>query len=145
MFEDKATGSWWRQQANGEAIVGPRKGKSLPEIPSRQATLAQWLALYKSLIMQPDPALESRYGKSFNFESGASRRKLTGTDTVSWHDKAWVVGITTRFSMRGDSLVAGAAAYALTGQGTSGALEPLYASQEFWHSWRTFQPGTLTY
>src|SRR5688500_1968109 len=45
MFEDATTGSWWRQ-ANGEAIVGPRKGKTLQEIPSRQVMLAQWLALH---------------------------------------------------------------------------------------------------
>lgn len=24
-------------------------------------------------------------------------------------------------------------------------LEPVYASQEFWHSWRTFQPATMKY
>ena len=42
MFEDASTHSWWRQ-ANGEAIAGPSKGKSLTEIPSRQVTLAEWL------------------------------------------------------------------------------------------------------
>jgi len=193
MFEDGTTHSWWRQ-ANGEAIAGPSKGKVLAEIPSRQVTLAEWLRQHpRSLIMQPDSALETKYSKGFDFETGASRKALTGTDTVSWHDKAWVVGITvngeskaydwnrlrresvvndvlggkpivlalasdrtsffafvrpdstTRFSMRRDSLVAGPRVYALTGQGTSGALEPLSASQEFWHSWRTFQPQTERY
>ena len=94
MFEDRTTGSWWRQ-ANGEAIVGPRKGKALAELESQQVTLAEWLALHpNSLIMQPDPALKTHYTKTFDYESGASRSTLTGTDTVSWHDKAWVVGIT---------------------------------------------------
>jgi hypothetical protein len=51
----------------------------------------------------------------------------------------------SRFSLRGDSLVAGARAYALSGAGASGNLKPLSASQEFWHSWRTFHPGTGTY
>jgi hypothetical protein len=176
MFEDRSTGSWWRQ-ANGEAVAGARTGEVLAEIPSRQTTLATWLALHpRSLVMQPDPALRERYTKSFDFESGASRSALTGTDTVSWSDKAWVVGLTlndavggtpvvlvlahdsasffayarpdaaTRFSLRGDSLVApGGGAYGLSGRGAMGALAPLTASQEFWHSWRTFHPGTTRY
>jgi hypothetical protein len=28
---------------------------------------------------------------------------------------------------------------------TAFSLKPLYASQEFWHSWRTFNPGTSRY
>ena len=193
MFEDETTHSWWRQ-ANGEAIAGPGKGKLLAEIPSRQVTLAEWLREHpKSLIMQADSALATNYSKDFDFETGASRKKLTGTDTVSWHNKAWVVGITvngesraydwnrlrresvvndvlggkpivvalasdrtsfcafvrpssaTRFSVRRDSLVAGTVAYAFSGQGPNGALEPLSASQEFWHSWKTFQPATTRY
>jgi hypothetical protein len=193
MFEDQRTHSWWRQ-ANGEAIAGPSKGKVLVEIPSRQVTLAEWLRQHpNSLIMQPDPALATNYSKNFDYENGASRKPLTGTDTVSWHDKAWVVGITvngqskaydwnrlrregavndvlggkpivvalaadrasfgafvrpslaTRFVVRGDSLVTGSVAYAFSGQGPVGALEPLSASQEFWHSWKTFQPATTTY
>jgi hypothetical protein len=193
MFEDRTTRSWWRQ-ATGEAIAGPRKGKSLPEIPSRQVTLAHWLSLHPtSLIMQPDSAFRDRYSAGYDYETGASRKALTGTDTVSWHDKAWVVGVhlngeskaydwnrlrreravndevggtpivlalasdsvsffaferpdaASRFSMRGDSLVASGHAYALSGQGSAGALKPVFASQEFWHSWRTFHPGTKRY
>jgi hypothetical protein len=193
MFEDARTHSWWRQ-ANGEAIAGPSKGKTLLELPSRQVRLSEWLREHpSSLIMQPDSALKTNYSKGFDYESGASRKPLTGTDTVSWHDKAWVVGITvngqskaydwnrlrrerivndvlggkpivlalasdkssfcafvrpsvaTSFAVRHDSLVAGAATYAFSGQGTNGALEPVNASQEFWHSWRTFQPTTTRY
>ena len=129
----------------------------------------------------------------FDYETGASRKPLTGTDTVSWHDKAWVVGITvngqskaydwnrlrrervindvlggkpivlalasdttsffafvrpnasTTFAVRHDSLAAGSTVYAFTGQSATGRLEPLSASQEFWHSWRTFQPATTRY
>ena len=51
----------------------------------------------------------------------------------------------TRFVLRGDSLVAGQRTYALSGIGPSGRLAPLNASQEFWHSWRTFHPGTTRY
>ena len=193
MFEDATTRSWWRQ-ANGEAIAGPMKGKTLAEIPSRQVRLAEWLRQHpKSLIMQPDSALATNYPEDFDYETGASRKSLTGTDTVSWRDKAWVVGITVNgeskaydwnrlrrervvndvlggkpivvalasdtssfcafvrpsshanFSLRNDSLVAGRAVYAFSGRGPAGALEPVSASQEFWHSWRTFQPETRRY
>jgi hypothetical protein len=51
----------------------------------------------------------------------------------------------TTFAIRNDSLVAGNAVYAFTGQGATARLEPLNASQEFWHSWRAFQPATLRY
>ena len=93
MLEDEATGSWWRQ-ATGEAIVGARKGATLREIPSRQVTLAQWLEEHPhSRVMQADSLLRDRYTKNFDYESGKSRSALTGTDTVSWNDKAWVVGV----------------------------------------------------
>jgi hypothetical protein len=51
----------------------------------------------------------------------------------------------TRFDARGDSIVAGGHAYAMSGNGAVGKLEPINASQEFWHSWRTFQPKTERY
>lgn len=193
MLEDQRTGSWWRQ-ANGEAITGARKGTTLREIPSRQVTLALWLEMYPaSRIMQADSVLRDRYPKNFDYETGQSRSALTGTDSVSWSDKAWVVGLavnnqskaydwnqlrrervindvvggtpvvvlmasddasyfayvrpdtTTHFTMRGDSLIAPNVAYGLSGRGASGSLAPVQASQEFWHSWRTFQPKTLRY
>ncbi len=191
MFEDQTTKSWWRQ-ATGEAVAGPRKGLALKQIPSMQMPLARWLALHpRSLIMQPDSTFIDRYAKSFDYETGLSRSPLTGTDTVSWHDKAWVVGITVkgeskaydwnrlrrervvndvlggkpivlalardsasffafqrpdtmRYSLRGDSLIARGRVYTLAGTGSIG-LTPIFASQEFWHSWRTFHPNTKTY
>jgi len=193
MFEDESTGSWWRQ-ANGEAITGPRKGTMLPELPTRQVTLKQWLALYpKSRVMQADPTFADEYSKDYSYEKGTSRKSLTGTDTASWQDKSWVVGLTvnnqskaydwnrlrrerivhddiagtpivlvlspdsasffafvrpdaqTRFTLRGDSLVAQSASFSLSGNGATGKLEALNASQEFWHSWRTFKPQTTRY
>jgi uncharacterized protein DUF3179 len=193
MFEDASTGSWWRQ-ANGEAIVGPRKGCALRELASQQVRLAQWLAVHpNSLVMQADSTLLDRYGKNDDYETGKSRKALTGTDTISWHDKAWVVGLTvggeskaydwnrlrrervvndevggtpvvlalasdsasffayrrpdnaTTFVLASDTLVGAGKAYVLGADGTPGSLPPLQASQEFWHSWRTFHPGTKTY
>ena len=193
MLEDRTTGSWWRQ-ANGEAITGTMKGTVLPEIPRVQVTLEEWLALYpNSLVMQGDPAFDAEYAKNYQYERGWSRSRLTGTDTASWHDKSWVVGVSvnqhskaydwnrllrervvnddiagtpvvlvlgrdrlgcfafrrpdaaTRFTLRGDSLVTDGRTYALSGRGQAGQLEPLNASQEFWHSWRSFQPTTERY
>lgn len=190
MLEDATTRSWWRQ-ANGEAVTGHHAGESLKEIPSQQVTLAMWLDQHPhSLIMQADSALRSRYATSFDFETGASRSTLTGTDTTSWGEKSWVVGVTldgssvaydwntlkrdrvindvvgstpvvvvlasdgasffayvrpdpaTEFGVRGDSLVSPQAVYGLSGRGVGGVLTPVQASQEFWHSWRTFHPGT---
>ncbi len=193
MFEDATTGSWWRQ-ANGEAIVGPRKGRVLSEFPSQQVRLDQWLAMHpRSLVMQGDPAFAHRYPVDASYETGESRRALTGTDAASWGEKSWVVGIAadgkakaydwnrltreriindevgeipivlvlapddasffayrrpdaaTRFALEGDALAAASTRYALSGVGASGSLESIHASQEFWHSWRTFQPATERY
>lgn len=193
MFEDERTGSWWRQ-ANGEAVTGVHKGKALEELPSQQVTLAQWLTLHPaSLVMQGDPAFAEEYAKDYSFENGTSRKTLTGTDTTSWGEKSWVVGIladgeatafdwrrlkrervinavvgrtpivlalaadtvsffayvrpdtSVRFRLHGDSLVSGAGSYHIGGRGAVGALKAIPASQEFWHSWRTFQPGTGRY
>lgn len=190
MLEDRTTGSWWRQ-ANGEAVAGPLKGTVLGELPSRQVTLRQWLALYPaSRVMQGDPTFTAEYAQDYAFERGTSRSRLTGTDPRSWEEKSWVVGLRVgdaaraydwnqllregaindtlggrpvvlavagdsasfyafvrpgadaRFTVDGDSLRAPGAAYAFNGRGPAGALEPLVASQEFWHSWRTFNPGT---
>ncbi|MCU0634906.1 MAG: DUF3179 domain-containing protein [Gemmatimonadaceae bacterium] len=193
MFEDATTKSWWRQ-ANGEAVAGGREGLRLRELPSVQVTLAQWLAIHPdALIMQGDSTFVAEYAKDYAFERGTSRKALTGTDTVSWGEKAWVVGITAggasvafdwnrlkrervinamvgatpvvlalrddsasffaferrdsveTFVWRGDSLVSARGAYGVDGRGANGVLTPINASQEFWHSWRTFQPGTGKY
>ena len=190
MLEDASTGTWWRQ-ANGAAVTGPLRGDTLREIPSQQVTLALWLEMHpETRIMQADSALRDRYPTTFDYETGQSRSALTGTETVPWHDKSWVVGVSigtdakafdwqtltraravndvvggtplvvvlaqdgassfvyarpdsqTTFSMRGDSLVSATGAYGLSGRGATGSLVPLQASQEFWHSWREFNPST---
>ena len=190
MLEDRTTGSWWRQ-ANGEAVAGPLKGTVMTELPSRQVTLRQWLALYPvSRVMQGDPAFTAEYAQDYAFERGTSRGRLTGTDPRSWEEKSWVVGLrigsstraydwnqllhegaindtlggrpvvlavapdsasfyafvrpdpTTVFTVDRDSIRSPGLAYAFSGKGPAGALEPMVASQEFWHSWRTFNPGT---
>jgi hypothetical protein len=190
MFEDPTTGTWWRQ-VSGEAAAGPKKGATLAELPSRQMTLARWLALHpRSLVMQADTLLRHAYYQDFDYETGASRKALTGTDTISWSEKAWVVGISVgkesraydwnrlrrerivndmvggrpivillasddasfvayerpdtaiRFQLRNDSLVSPTDGYDLGGRGSRGKLPTVSASQEFWHSWRTFHPTT---
>lgn len=93
MFEDKTTKSWWRQE-NGEAVTGRLKGTLLPEFPSMQTTLKKWLELHpNSLIMQSDEASMIQYDSLANFEQGKSKGNLTRTDSLSWKDKSWVVGI----------------------------------------------------
>jgi hypothetical protein len=93
MLEDAGTKSWWRQ-VTGEAITGKLKGNQLPEYLSTQTSLNEWLALNpNSLIMQADPAFTDSYDTTLNYESGKSRKKLTGTDSLSWKDKSWVIGL----------------------------------------------------
>lgn len=52
-----------------------------------------------------------------------------------------------KFSLSGNRLIADGESYDLSGRGDSGSgsLKPLFASQEFWHSWRTFHPATDIY
>lgn len=93
MFEDKTTKSWWRQ-ANGEAIIGTLKGQILPELLSQQTSVEKWLALYpNSLIMQADKYFVEKYDSLGKYEAGKSKSKLTKTDSLSWNEKSWVVGI----------------------------------------------------
>lgn len=93
MFEDKSTGSWWRQ-VSGKAVVGPLKGKALPEVPSIQTTLEKWIELYpNTLIMQADEEFKEKYEGMSKYESGASKSKLTLRDLGSWKDKSWVIGV----------------------------------------------------
>jgi hypothetical protein len=93
MFEDATTGSWWRQ-ATGEAVAGPLKGQVLPEIPSEQTSLETWLKWHpQSLVMQRDPEFQEEYDSMDTYDLGIGRGKLTRTDTASWQDKSWVVGI----------------------------------------------------
>lgn len=93
MLEDATTKSWWRQ-ATGEAISGKLKGQRLTEVYSTQTSLAKWLLLNpSSMIMQADPAFIKAYDSTMKYESGLSRNSLTGTDSLSWKDKSWVVGV----------------------------------------------------
>jgi hypothetical protein len=93
MFEDVTTKSWWRQ-ANGEAITGKLKGQFLPELLAQQTSLEKWLALYpNSLVMQPDLNFKEKYDSTAKYEKGKSKSDLTRTDSLSWKDKSWVVGI----------------------------------------------------
>jgi len=193
MLEDATTKSWWRQ-ANGEAVTGSRKGYVLREFTSLQVTLAEWLALHPaSLVMQGDPDFTKEYAKDYAYEKGTSRKTLTGTDTTSWGEKSWVVGIimdsravafdwnrlkrervinamvgrapivlalasdtvsyyaylrpdsALTFTLRNDTLVSERFSFPVNGGGSAPRPPRIVASQEFWHSWRTFQPGTARY
>ena len=93
MFEDETTKSWWRQ-ANGQAITGKLKGTKLPELEAQQTSLAMWLKLYPNAkIMQADSKFKENYDSTAKYESGKSKKELTGTDSLSWKRKSWVVGI----------------------------------------------------
>lgn len=93
MFEDKTTGSWWRQ-VNGEAITGKLKGMKLKPIFIRQMTVQKWFETYPNgTIMAPDKAFIETYDSLGLFEKGKNKSKLTGRDTGSWKPKSWVIGV----------------------------------------------------
>lgn len=193
MFEDATTKSWWRQ-VTGEAIAGKLKGQQLPEVYSTQTSLEAWLRLHpNSLIMQADSAFIESYSKDRKYERGLSRNPLTGTDSLSWRNKSWVIGVKagterkaydwirlkqehiiqdkigstpialvlasdtssffaferpneqTQFFLHKDTITYDHHLFSIDGKGidTSYSLQPLPAYQEFWHSWRTFNPNTM--
>ena len=195
MLEDATTKSWW-QQATGEAVAGKLKGQQLPEVLSTQTSLAKWLELHPdSKIMQADSNFIASYDTTMKFESGKSKNKLTGTDSLSWKDKSWVIGVKCEderkaydwnqlkqeriihdklgntplavvlaaddksffafelpatggeLTMTNDTLVLNNKHFRIDGNGidTSYSLKRLQAYQEFWHSWRTFNPNTKKY
>ncbi|MDB5276762.1 MAG: hypothetical protein JWR61_1717 [Ferruginibacter sp.] len=192
MLEDATTKSWWRQ-ATGEAITGKLKGQRLPEFFSTQTSLTKWLALNpNSFVMQEDPAFKNEYDTTGKFESGKSTSKLTGTDSLSWKNKSWVIGVkagkekkaydwnqlkekriindtldgkniilvlaqddksffafentdpANSFALNNDTLVQNKLKYTVDGKAVEGgkSLKALPVYQEFWHSWRTFNPET---
>jgi hypothetical protein len=192
MFEDATTHSWWRQ-VSGEAITGTLKGQRLPEYFSTQTSLSNWLKLNpNSLIMQEDPTFKDSYDTTLKYESGKSTSSLTGTDSLSWKDKSWVIGVKagdqkkaydwndlkkkriindtignqpillvlaadeksffafersdnkSLFQIANDTLLLNNRHFSINGKGidTTIFLKPLSAYQEFWHSWKTFNPYT---
>lgn len=95
MFEDETTKSWWRQ-VNGEAVTGSLKGELLPEVESFQITIRQLFNLYpNALVMQADEVAfkDEKYDSLARYERGKSMGDLTRTDSLSWKDKSWVVGV----------------------------------------------------
>lgn len=93
MFEDETTKSWWRQ-ATGEAITGPRKGQALAEVESSQYTLGKFFSLHPfGKVMQGEAASKESYDTLGRFEKGKSKGTLTRTDSLSWKDKSWVLGV----------------------------------------------------
>ncbi|GAB4000307.1 hypothetical protein GCM10028807_52890 [Spirosoma daeguense] len=93
MFEDKRTGSWWRQ-ATGEAIVGPLRGHTIPELSARQMTLREWASTYPNTrVLQPDSTFAKEFESMKRYERGLSKGKLTRRDSASWQPKSWVIGV----------------------------------------------------
>jgi hypothetical protein len=197
MFEDNNTKSWWRQ-STGEAVAGPLKGESLPELESMQLTANKFFSLYPfGSVMQAEEASKENYDSLGKFERGKSKGQLTRTDSLSWKDKSWVVGVVNEdgqskaydwiqlkekriindaigstpvvialsddqqsfavferpaendnFTIRNDTIFAGEKSFDFSGRDlstSSGQLKRVKAYQEFWHSWRTFHPGTEKY
>ncbi len=144
MFEDSRTKSWWRQ-VNGEAITGSLKGSRLAEIPAEQMTLAAWITRHPNTrILQPDSTYVESYNKLKLYDEGKSKSKLTGTDSLSWQPKSWVVGLKLGNSARAYDWIelkqAGLVNDRLSGESLLVALEPDTASFHVW-----LRPDTLLF
>jgi hypothetical protein len=93
MFEDETTKSWWRQ-ATGEAVTGSLKGNSLAEVESNQFTLNKFFSLYPyGEVMQMEDLFKNNYDSLARFEKGKTKSSLTRSDSLSWKNKSWVLGI----------------------------------------------------
>lgn len=93
MFEDATTKSWWRQES-GTAITGKLKGTQLPEIPSRQMRLGDWLHLYpNSLVLLPDTTFNKQYDDLKGYDIDTLHSSLEKRDSASWAFKSWVIGV----------------------------------------------------
>jgi hypothetical protein len=93
VFEDEATESWW-QQATGTAVMGPLKGTTLKEYPSRQMTLEAWMRQYpSSLVMKPDPNFVDNYFRLEDYDKGEMRSELVKRNLSSWQPKSWIIGV----------------------------------------------------
>ncbi len=93
MFEDSRTHSWW-QQATGVAVAGPLKGSTLPEWPSQQTTVQNWLRDHPhGLIMQPDSLFAKNYDDLKDYNKGLQEGSLEKRDSLSGSRKSWLVGV----------------------------------------------------
>jgi hypothetical protein len=93
MFEDATTKSWWRQ-VTGEAVAGPLKGSTLPEVESIQVSTSKFFWMYPfGKVMDPDKDFKQYYDSLGRFERGKSKSKLVKRDSLSWKEKSWVVGV----------------------------------------------------
>ncbi len=93
LLEDETTKSWWRQ-ANGLAIAGELEGTTLAEIDARQMTIDKWFALYpEGKVMQPDEVFIEVYDSLAKYEKGKHEDWLVRSDSLSWKERSWIVGI----------------------------------------------------
>jgi hypothetical protein len=61
IMQDVETGSWW-QQASGEAILGPLKGRRLEEVVADDLTFAAWRREHPDgRVLRPDIDVAARY------------------------------------------------------------------------------------
>ncbi|MBK6343819.1 MAG: DUF3179 domain-containing protein [Flavobacteriales bacterium] len=170
MFEDSRTKSWWRQ-VSGECIAGPLKGGRLVELPSSQMSLGEFARRHPSgKVLQPDPHFLAKYQGLEGFDDGTITSTLEQRDTASWQRKSWVLGVLHKGAARAydwndllalrtvsDTLANDTIFINLKADNASFEVireadrhagitpEHIRAYQEFWHSWRTFQPSTTRY
>jgi hypothetical protein len=70
LMADEQTGSWW-QQASGEAVLGPRKGRRLELVPYDEISFAAWKREHPNgRVLRPDDSAPGRqFGRDWEAET----------------------------------------------------------------------------
>jgi hypothetical protein len=144
MFEDSRTHSWWRQ-VNGEAIVGDAKGKRLEEIPSEQMSLSAWINFHPDTkILQRDENYKASYDSLALYDEGKMKGRLEGTDSASWMDKSWVIGVQTADHAKAFDWIETLRSHVVNDTiGTIAVVVAIEADNATFHVWQ--RPDTLQF
>jgi Protein of unknown function (DUF3179) len=144
MFEDSRTQSWWRQ-ANGEAITGELKGKFLEEIPSEQMRLSSWIEAHpETKIFQGDPDFKAQYDSSYRYDEGKEKGRLERTDSISWMDKSWVIGVQSGNSSKAYDWIETLPSHVVNDTvGPTSVLVAIEPDSASFHVWK--RPDTLVF
>jgi hypothetical protein len=70
LMHDEETGSWW-QQASGEAVFGPRKGRRLDLVPYDEISFAAWKREHPNgRVLRPDDSgADHQFSQSWEAET----------------------------------------------------------------------------
>lgn len=150
MMEDGTTGSWW-YQATGECIAGPRKGMQLKELDFSHDPLTPTTLVYRPSI-EDVPLLQPYRGFAQRKDTSSILTDRTRVFAFRFRDSSYAIPHSIAFDkygkgpwlpLHGSTLVCyvdSARGFATLTDTVTGT--PIQVYDEYWHSWRTFNPGS---